>query len=297
MLKLFGKKVKSIGSSNNKKPAIKQKEMWRNTKSPIGKIRKVICRILLITLLCTYELRNLCTKPSWIISPWTCTSYEICKPAKFGFRNIFQPYLNLVQSLNSKQQPLPKSFFTCKQITTFGPNKNTARLPIHNYDYPNSKFSKTKLYFSCGHSVEHLAGTNQACKWTTCPASPGAGHLLYKHCTAPTCSHLSSLTCPRPNLAGEPRKSSRSSPLGSPLKPCTIPYPDAPACLMGSPQLETTALYLPLHFSVPETTVLRRTRPLSVPTATAYKRPPLLAEKTHTITRNLPDILSISPSP
>jgi hypothetical protein len=48
--------------------------------------------------------------------------------------------------LNSKQQPLPKIHFTCKQITTFEPNKNTARLSIQNYDYPNSKFSKKRNF-------------------------------------------------------------------------------------------------------------------------------------------------------
>jgi hypothetical protein len=64
-----------------------------------------------------------------------------------------------------------------------------------------------------------------------------------------------------------------------------------PASFISSPQLETTALYLPLHFSVPETTVLRRPRPPSVPTAAAYKRSPFLAEKIHTIPSDLPDIL------
>jgi hypothetical protein len=60
---------------------------------------------------------------------------------------------------------------------------------------------------------------------------------------------------------------------------------------MGSPQLDTTARYLPLHFSLPETMMLRRPRPPSVPTAAAYKRPPFLAEKIHTIPSYLPEIL------
>jgi hypothetical protein len=111
--------------------------------------------------------------------------------------------------LNSKQQPLPKILFTCKQITTFEPNKNTARLSIQNYDYPNSKFSKKETLFSCGHSIEHLAGRIPIfLKYASGQlAKPPLGWPL-----APETLHHSQLpspslprTSPHQNLAGKPR--------------------------------------------------------------------------------------------
>jgi hypothetical protein len=122
-------------------------------------------------------------------------------------------------------------------------------------------------------------------------ASRGSQLALETLHYSPLALPLSPLYLPSPKPG---RRTEEKPPQLSPRLPSESlhsPYPVAPAAFMGAPQLETTPSNPPLPFSVPETIVLRCTRPPSVPTAAAYKRSPFLAEKIHTIPSNLPDIL------
>jgi hypothetical protein len=135
------------------------------------------------------------------------------------------------------------------------------------------------------------------CKWTTCQAIPGQATCSRIAAPLPVALPLSPLYLPSPKPGRRIEvKPSQLSPRLASESLCS-PYPDVPASFMGSPKLETTAQDLSLPSSSPKPAQTASPRSLSVPTAAAYKRPPFLAEKAHTITRNLPDILSSSPSP
>jgi hypothetical protein len=209
-----------INNKKSKKEGNEKKHKILNWKQT----RKLICRILLTTLLCPSGIRNLWTKPSCIISPWTCTSYEICKPAKFGFRNISQPYLNLVQSLNLLHMSFEiqilndtKSLHLDKANIYLGTLSNAWSKPTK--DFPNFRIfvladisSNTLWAKSC--QIWNY-------KWATCPAVPGllGSQLVFESlpCALQLALLLLTLLPLAPDLARNREKGS-PLPLGLPIE-------------------------------------------------------------------------------
>jgi hypothetical protein len=95
----------------------KHKEMRRNTKPWIGKIRKAIFKILLLTPLCPYILSNIWTIPSCISPPQLRTSYKESNTIKFETKINLEPYSNFYQSLNSNKRSFPNSLSSPRKPT------------------------------------------------------------------------------------------------------------------------------------------------------------------------------------